>query len=273
MRSKHKIVTLAVVATLTLLMPSCKHHRYAYLEDAPRNEAMDIVNNYNTTIYPDDLLYIYVYSQIQTSVLPFNEETNKTMQDASGRVVKTDSKIKGYRVDGRGMIQFPLLGEIKASKMTLDGLAREIEARLVEGRYVKDPLVTVSLMNFRVTVIGEVNKPGLLHGLGNRMTILEAIALCGDVTMDGLRERVTVVHQGDSDVVVDTVDLTSKRLLESPCYYMRSGDIVYVEPIDNKKRMATRSETWPQYLTTSVAAIRAAALIVYRYVIIGKRLN
>ena len=271
MTIRHHIATVAALAVLTLLLPSCKQHRYAYLKDAPRNEQMPIENNYSTTIFPDDVLYIYVYSNLQTSVLPFNEETNKTMQDPSGRSVVTDSHIKGYHVENNGMIHFPILGDIKASGLTLDGLAREIEARLIEGRYVKDPLVTVSLMNFRVTVIGEVKQPGLIHGFGNRMTILEAIAMCGDVTMDGLRESVTVVRQGEKDVVVDTVDLTSKSLLESPFYYLHSGDIVYIEPVNRKKRMATSSETWPQYLTTSVAAIRLAAIVVYRYAVIGKQ--
>lgn len=271
MTSRHHIAIVAVLAVLTLLLPSCRQHRYAYLKDAPRNEKMPVQNNYSTTIFPDDVLYIYVYSQLQTSVLPFNEETNKSMQDPSGRNVVTDSRIKGYRVEANGMIHFPLLGDIKASGLTLDGLAREIEARLIEGRYVKDPLVTVSLMNFRVTVIGEVARPGLVNGFGNRMTILEAIAMSGDVTIDGLRDRVTVVRQGDGDAIVDTVDLTSKSLLESPFYYLHSGDIVYVEPINRKKRMATRNESWPKYLTTSVAAIRLAALVVYRYAIIGDK--
>lgn len=255
---------MAIVAAVALLTVSCRQERYIYLSDAPRDTAMAIGNNYTTTIFPDDVLYIYVNSRLKTSVIPFNEETNRSLR---GEV--KESGLKGYLVDSRGMIDFPLLGEIEASGKTLDGLAREVEARLVEGRYVKDPQVTVSLMNFRVTVIGEVKKPSLLHGRGNRMTILEALAECGDITMDGVRNRVTVVRSGAGGVEVDTVDLTSRSLLESPCYYLRSGDIVYVEPVGRKKRMATRNETWPQYLTTSVAFVRLAALVVYRYAILS----
>ncbi|MBR4506480.1 MAG: polysaccharide biosynthesis/export family protein [Bacteroidales bacterium] len=265
MKKRKTISTIVTAVTLAILVASCAHtQKYAYVSDAPRNEEMAIANNYPTTIFPGDQLYIYVYSQNQTAVKPFNEETRDI-------VSKSDNKpIKGYFVDDDGYIEYPILGAISTKGLTLDGLAREIEARMVEGRYVKDPMVTVSLMNFRVTVIGEIKQPQLLHGSGNRMTIFEAIAQCGDVTMDGIRTNVKVIRTNGNTQTIDSVDLTSKTVLDSPCYYLHSGDIVYIEPTPRKKRIAWRDEDWPRYLQIGTQAVRLAYVTVRYYYIMNR---
>lgn len=263
---------ILIVAVAVLLWGCASQQKYVYLEDAPRGEEMEITNNYSTTIFPGDQLYIYTYSQSQVAVQPFNEETREATITDGGqtKVTVKNKEMKGYIVDANGNIQFPVLGDISTKGLTLDGLAREIEARMVEGRYVKDPLVTVSLMNFRVTVVGEVTKPQLLHGSGNRMTILEAIAKCGDVTMDGIRSNVKVIRTDGITQTIDSIDLTSKTMLDSPCYYLHSGDIVYVEPTYRKKRLAWRNEDWPTYMNMGAQAVRLAYHTVY-YLYVIKR--
>lgn len=234
-----------------LLFTACgTQQKYAYLSDAPRNEKMPIVENYGANIYPGDQLYISVYSQTKESTIPFNEETNSAIGAAK--------EIKGYLVSDDGFIIFPVMGRVSAEGHTLESFAHELEARLKEGNYVKDPTVTVTLMNFRVAVIGEVKKPQLVHVNGNRITIFEAIAQCGDITMDGLRDQVTVVRFKEGEYVADTVDLTSRAILDSPYYYLRQNDIVYVEQTDKKKRIATRDEEWPHYVSTGVSAVQLA---------------
>ena len=255
------LAALGIVATLAACSTTQK---YIYINDATRDEEMVITNNYATTIFPGDQLYIYVYSQTPDAVRPFNEETRDVITGSEKK------ELKGHIVDINGNIQYPILGFINTTGLTLDGLAREIEARMVEGRYVKDPLVTVSLMNFRVTVIGEITTPQLLHGKGNRMTIFEAIAQCGDVTMDGIRTNVKVVRTNGISQTIDSVDLTSKTVLDSPCYYLQSGDIVYIEPTPRKKRKAWRDDDWPRYLNIGVQAVRLAYHTVYYYYIINR---
>lgn len=263
-RQKHISPIIAAV-TLAVLAVSCaQQQKYAYVSDAPRGEEKAIANNYSTTIFPGDQLYIYVYSQNQAAVKPFNEETRDAVPNSS------DKPLKGYFVDDDGYIQYPILGAISTKGLTLDGLAREIEARMVEGRYVKDPMVTVSLMNFRVTVIGEITRPQLLHGNGNRMTIFEAIAQCGDVTMDGIRTNVKVIRTNGNIQTIDSVDLTSKTVLESPYYYLHSGDIVYIEPTPRKKRIAWRDDDWPRYLQIGTQAVRLAYTTVRYYYIMNR---
>ena len=247
----HLLLLLATVATLA----SCKsEHRYLYVEDAPHDEPMDIENNYGATIYPGDQLYIYVYSQFSESVKSFNEETNKGNVKAG---------IKGYQVSQSGNIIFPILGRIHVAGKTHDALGREIEARLIEGGYVTDPVVTVSIMNFHVTVIGEVKNPSTIPAIGGRLTIFEALAQCGDVTIDGLRTNVVVVRTNNGTQVVDTIDLTRKEVLNSPYYYLQQNDIVYVEPTPKKKKTAWRDEDWPQYINIGVQSLRVAYTTIY----------
>ena len=258
----------ALVATLFFLtfLASCGAQReVAYISDAERDTAQAILSNFAATIHPGDQLYIYVNSQTPESVIPFNEET-KTM---TGKIVATGKQsgggvVDGYLVTDAGTITFPVLGVLPAVGMTHDSLAHEIEIRLQDGGYVNDAVVTVSLMNFRVAVVGEVNRPREIHVPGIRLTIFEALALCGDVTMYGQRENVIVVRQnmatdgvdpeGDPSmaVVVGQIDLTSKDIFNSPYYYLRSGDIVYVEPTAQKKKKAFRDPNTLNYISVSL---------------------
>ena len=255
-----------ILPVVLLLLVSCKQQKYAYLETAPRHVEMPIAMNYSTAIFPGDVLYIYVYSQTPETVAPFNEESNHTDYTAQlQRYTKVEGfKPRGHLVGSDGSIVFPLLGTISTTGKTADSLAHEIEYRLTAGHYVTDPIVTVSLMNFRVTVIGEVKHPQQLHCEGTRLTILEAIAQCGDLTMDGRPDQVVVVRAHDGTEQIDTVDLTSRSLLESHCYYLQQNDIVYVVPTKKKQRTAYRNEEWPTYLSIGLSAVQIAYTTIYR---------
>lgn len=256
------------MAALLLLAASCSTQRkYAYLDDAPRNEEMAITNNYSSLLMPGDQLYIHVDSKSPQSTEPFNEETNRAKVRANVVTGQIKQEIHGYIVSEEGDIIFPILGRIHASDKTIEQLASYIEGRLVAGRYVRDPQVTVRLMNFRVTVIGEVVKPQQIHVEGTRLTIFEALAMCGDVTMDGLRDCVTIIRMHEDETTVDTIDLTSREVLNSPYYYLHQNDIVYVEPTPKKKRTAWRNEDWPQYITIGAQSLRIAYLLYYRYAV------
>lgn len=260
-----------LIVAVAALISGCSQEKYAYVGDAPRDEAMPINNQTATILQPGDRLYIYVYSLNPTSVRPFNQETNMIVAEGSSK--SRGAEVNGYTISETGSIIFPVVGRIPVAGKTLTEVEREIEARLVEGRLVKDPIVSASLMNFRVTVIGEVKKPQAIEGNGIRMTIFEAIARCGDVTMDGIRSKVTVMRPADGTYTVDTVDLTSRSVLESQFYYLQSGDIVYVEPTKKKKRVAYRDEDWPHYLTTGASTLRLAWTIYYRYMRIERQLQ
>lgn len=242
---------------LLLAIAACSTPKdYAYLKDAPRNEEMPIQNRTETVIKKGDNIYIYVYSQFPETTIPFNQETN---------TLATRKKPHGYDVDDRGDIIFPVIGRVHAEGLTPEDFARELEGKLVAGRYVSDPLVSLKITNYSVTVIGEVMKPSELMCDDNRLSILEAIAKCGDITMDGIRTNVKIIRTIGEDIVVDSVDLTSQALLTSPYYYLQQGDIVYVEPTPKKKRKAYSDDDWPHYIRIGTAAMRLAYLSVYRF--------
>ena len=260
-----------------ILLTACGASReYAYISDAERDSAQAIISTFASTIHPGDQLYIYVASQTPESVIPFNEETNKTATSMAGVPIKPagENIVDGYRVSQAGTISFPVLGTIPAAGMTRDSLAHDIEERLRDGGYVNDPIVTISLMNFRVAVVGEVKQPQELHVTGERLTIFEALAMCGDVTIHGLRNNVAVIRQVSSEGSqfstinpqdsnntgeVGVIDLTSKDIFNSPYYYLQQGDIVYVEPDAHQKRFASRDPNIPQYISLTVASARLLA--------------
>lgn len=245
---------VAAAAMACLLAAACSTPQAPYLSDAVRNIDFDIANLSTPSIQPEDLLYIYVYSQTPESTVPFNEETNRGAYRGPAQ---------GYRVSQSGHIVFPMLGHIEVAGKSMADVASDLERRLRDSNYVDDAIVTVSLMNFHVSVIGEVKRPGVLHCDNGRLTIFEALAQCGDITTDGLRNKVVVVRNGVSDRMVDTLDLTSGTVLNSPYYYLQQNDIVFVEPTPKKRRMAYRDEDWPRYMTMGFSALDIAYRTVY----------
>lgn len=243
-----------------LLLASCGTQReWAYVTDAERDSAQQILQGYANTIHPGDQLYIYVNSMQPEGTIPFNQEahvmplemTRVNTSKNNRQAVMSD--VQGYIVTQEGEILFPLLGKMRVAGITYDSLQALLQQRLRDEGYVIDATVTVSLMNFRVSVMGEVARPRELHVVGDRLTLLEALAMCGDITMDGLRENVVVMRMKNGVATPIEVDLTKKSLFDSEAYYLQQDDVVYVEPSDKKKRVAMRSENWPKYLTTMVA--------------------
>lgn len=271
---------------LVLGMQSCAPtQEMAYIVDAERDSAQKIVTSYANSIHPGDQLYIYVHSQIPESVIPFNQETHtiaaemshvnvvggsngeNVMPETYRRKRKVD--VQGYLVGDDGMIVFPVLGKLHVEGLTYDSLQTMIQNRLIAGDYLYDPVVTVSPMNFRVSVVGEVARPRELHITGDRLTLLEALAMCGDLTQYGVRENVIVVREKNGEAVPLVVDLTKKTLFDSECYYLQHNDIVYVEPNAKKKKLATYDPNMPKnidsYVRLGTAISNMIIMGVYRY--------
>ena len=259
---------------LPLLFVSCHTKEIAYISDAQRDSAQDILAVYTATILPGDQLYIYVESKTPESVIPFNQETHRVTLtgssleylDVSERAVVDQSEsnvrqekqqyvaeVEGYFVSEKGTINFPILGQLSVVGITQDSLKHYLEQRLKEEGYVIDPVVTTKLMNFRVTVVGEVRAPQQIHVPGTRLTILEALAICGDITDYGQRENVVIMRDENGQKTLGEVDLTKKEMLDSPYYYLHNNDVVYIEPNDRQKRMSDRNDDIPRYISMAVS--------------------
>lgn len=244
-----------------------------YYSDAERDSAQRILTTYTNTIHLGDQLYIYVNSETIESVIPFNQETHteavemSRVNSASGsNTVKPMMDtyyqrkavhVAGYLVDEKGFIQFPILGKIQVEGISYDSLQNVIQCRLKAEEYVKDPVVTVSPMNFRVSVVGEVRRPKEIHVTGERLTIFEALAMCGDITDSGMRSNVVVMREKNGVATPIEVDLTKKTIFDSEVYYLQQNDIVYVEPNLAKKRLAQMNSEWPKYVSLGFSVASA----------------
>ncbi len=263
-----------LLLVLPLLFVSCHTKEIAYISDAQRDSAQDILAVYTATILPGDQLYIYVESKTPESVIPFNQETHKVtltgssleyldtlrrgVIDQSKSNISSESQqyvaeVEGYFVSEKGTINFPILGQLSVVGITQDSLKHYLEQRLKEDGYVIDPVVTTKLMNFRVTVVGEVRAPQQIHVPGTRLTILEALAICGDITDYGQRENVVIMRDENGQKTLGEVDLTKKEMLDSPYYYLHNNDVVYIEPNDRQKRMSDRNDDIPRYISMAVS--------------------
>lgn len=269
---------------VVLMFASCRSgQNITYIIDAQRDSAQAIIQSYTSSIMPGDRLYIYVEGINPQSVVPFNQEThrisvaaNRVMNvsnedgvvsefgEDAARVQYLQSDISGYLVNEEGCIYFPVLGKMDVEGMTMDSLGSYLEYRLENEGYVKSPNVTVNLMNFRVTVIGEVRNPRQVHVDGTRLTILEALAISGDITDYGMRNNVIVMRTNNGREEIGEIDLTSASMLESPYYYLHQNDIVYVEPNYKKKRHADEDPNVMSYISMGVSISRLILINNYR---------
>ncbi len=227
---KLKYLFLAII-TVTLISACGSTKDVVYLQDIQFVKNQDIENDYQVTIHKDDLLGITVNSKNEELSLPFNLPL-VSFQIGGG--VAGQQRLMGYLVNQEGNIDFPILGQIHVAGLTRQQLIEYIKDKLISEDLIKDPIVTVQFLNFKVSVLGEVNKPGTFEITGDRVTLLEALSMAGDLSIYGNRERVSVIREVNGKRQIVHHDLRSSDLFESPCYYLQQNDIVYVEP--NKAR-------------------------------------
>lgn len=213
---------------LIVLLASCSAPKEVlYLQDIATVKEENIDKNYEVIIHKDDLLAILVNSKDPELALPFNMPV-VTYQ--IGGQTSVQQRLLGYLVDQNGDIDFPILGKIHVEGLTRMQVTESIKQKLMEEDLIKDPIVTVQFLNFKVSVMGEVARPGTFDISGDRITLLEALSMAGDLTIYGRRDRVAVIREKDGKRRITYHDLRSSDIFQSPCYYLQQNDIVYVEP-------------------------------------------
>lgn len=215
---------------LALLCTGCaSQKKVIYLQDVDPLRQQAITQEYEMIIHRDDLLAIMVNSKDPELAMPFNMPLTTYQLGTSGGSYGMQ-RVLGYLVDAEGNIDFPILGKIKAEGLTRLQLTNLIKNRLIKDDLIKDPIVTIQFMNFKISVIGEVARPGSFTISGDRVTLLEALSMAGDLTIYGKRDRVAVIRERDGKRTTLFHDLRSADIFLSPCYYLQQNDIVYVEP-------------------------------------------
>jgi polysaccharide export outer membrane protein len=221
-----------------LLITSCvSTSTVTYYRGLPDSSMM--VNNLppELAIRKNDILYISVSGKDATVIPEFNFPNVSSLQGNQGGIANAI----GYLVDESGKIDFPRLGRIKADGLTKKQLSESIRTAITE--WVPEGVVTVRLMNFRVTVLGEVGRPGTYTVPNERITLIEALGNAGDVTLFGRKDNVLLVRETDSLRTAVRLNLNDRKFLASPYYYLKPNDYIYVEP--NNVKVNTTSP-WQQ---------------------------
>lgn len=196
------------------------------------------------TVQPEDKISIIVNSRDPQLTDLFNlpvvsRQLGQSLR-TNGASTGNNQGISGYTVNANGEIDFPVIGKIHVAGMKRDEIAQFIKNKLISGNLVKDPVVTVEFMNLCVSVLGEVNNPGRFSIDRDRLTILDALSMAGDLTIYGNRYKVLVLRQEGNTQRTFGIDLTSgEHVYSSPAYYLQQNDVVYVEPNSVKARQAT----------------------------------
>ena len=220
------------------------------------DEGHDITNYDPLHVQANDILYIEVASEEMESARLFNKSSSTT---AGGGVSTQSILLSGYLVAEEGTIDFPLLGKIMLAGLPLDA-AREVLVEKLRVYFVKDPVVTIRLLNFNVNVNGEVSSPGSISVATERITAIEAITQAGDFTPYSRRDSILVIREFDGQRKFGYLDFNSSDVMKSPYFYLQQNDVIYVQP--EKRKLGTVRDKEARYLPWISAATGFIAFVI-----------
>ncbi|MCI6522355.1 MAG: polysaccharide biosynthesis/export family protein [bacterium] len=254
----NKTIKWAFLLAVVILSSCATRKDFVYLQDMDELQEYPMIQKYEAIIHRDDRLSIIVNSKNPELSLPFNVSGSRSYSvGVDGTIsnnevgIISDDKEKGYLVDINGNIDFPVLGELHVEGLTRRQLTELIKKRLVNEELLKDPIVTVNFLNFKFSVLGEVGHVGTFDVKGDRITLLEALAMAGDLTPRSRLDRIAVIREYGNKRRILFHDIRSKDIFMSPYYYLQQNDIVYVEPTSMKATEQTqqRLSAWSMVLS------------------------
>lgn len=262
---------LPLLSMLLLLACSCGlykdkgYKQVSYYQDLDRNgPTRETISNYQPLrIQPGDLLGINVNSPTPEAAATFNTSVNRV--DGNNLDSSPTNPVFGYRVDHSGDIQLPLVGGMKVEGLTTDEIAKQLSAKLVD--YFKTPIVNVRLLNFKISVLGDVMKPDVYTVQNEHININEALSMAGDLNITAKRTNVLLVREENGHRQYITIDLTKKDIFDSPYYYLHNNDVIYVDADKTKYDNVARSYKTNTLVISalSVLAIVVSAFFVYHH--------
>lgn len=212
--------------------------------------------NNNLRIKPDDILTIRVTTPEQEAALPFN----LTKSIASKNSIQGSVELETYLVSDEGTIEFPVIGTMEVEGYTNIELASIIKEKINE--YVIDAIVNVRIMNFQVSILGEVRDPGTFSIEDDHISLPKALGLAGDLTIFGKRENILIVREDNQSTQYAYLDLTDADVMQSPYYNLKQNDIVYVEPKGPRRQSASSLNTASSYLSLVSVLISIGLVII-----------
>ncbi|MDE7161117.1 MAG: polysaccharide biosynthesis/export family protein [Muribaculaceae bacterium] len=240
------------IATAGLMLGGCSTPKnVAYFQDLDQTVVTEVTERKAIRVQPEDKLSIVVTSKDPSLAAMFNLPivSNRAGQSTSvsgtGTTLRTyagnsNDGVANYTVSPEGTIDFPILGTLKIEGMTRNEVAAFIKGELMGRDLIKDPTVVVEFLNVGISIMGEVVSPGRYDLNRDNISLLDALSLAGDLTIQGKRENVLVIREEDGQMKTYRLDLTNAhQMLASPGYYLKQNDIIYVEPNGVRKRQTT----------------------------------
>lgn len=257
----------SVVSLIGLLMGCVSSQKVIYFqgnkaEQPGNNDRISLPESYIPVIKPGDVLSIQVSSLNAEASVMFNPYTPMSaVNNRNGLQTNINGlpEASGYLVSPTGQVDLPLIGLQSVKGLTVSDAGKLIREKL--QTFLKEPTVNVRNLNFRISVLGEVARPSLFTIPNDRITLLEALSLAGDITIYGRRENVLLIREENGDKTFTRIDLTKRDLFRSPYYYMHPNDVLYVEP---GKARITNADQFYQLAPTLLSALSFIAIILTR---------
>ncbi|MDR1335911.1 MAG: polysaccharide biosynthesis/export family protein [Tannerella sp.] len=248
---------------IILLSTSCRVPKdvtyFQGIDNFSRQQWEAMKQTYNTAICPDDMLTINVSSWDPTVVAPFNPSAYGYIPQGERDMNQSVQNLYSYLVDREGNVNFPILGQVHLAGLTVHEANRKLQGLIVE--YAPDALVNVQILNFKVGIFGEVTRTNMYTIPNSRISILDLIAMAGDLTINANRKNILLIRDNEGEKVHVRLDITDPNIMASPFFYLKQNDMVYVEPNKAKIRNANFSSA-QQYTLTIVSTIMTGVNVV-----------
>ena len=263
MKYFNRITKLGIfTVVLTMMFASCvPQKKMLYLKDAEMaaaNISKEYVNDrsVNYKLQPGDNLFIRVLNTVdeRTATSLSGDNTNRMQLSSDASIY-----LQSYTLDEEGCIEMPLTGKIELKNLTIDEARTKLQTEL--GKYVNQTTIIVKLSNFNLTVLGEVTRPGMYKVYQSQINLFEAVSMAGNMTNFAKNSEVRIIRQTDHGSEIVTVDMGQADILESPYYYLKPNDIIYVEPLKIKQWGFT---TFPYSTVFSIISLAATLFVAFR---------
>ena len=260
-----QIKAFALLLGVVVLASCASQKRVIYLQDAQADEQIKIAQDYQIRIKPLDRLTVVVNSRDPELAAPFN--TSTSFNSLTGTPLSTYSSnatsLQIRTVDEDGNLDMPIIGPIQCKgKTRSETWPKEIADKIREGGYISDPTVNIQFADMKISVIGEVARPGQYNITNDRISLLDALSLAGDLTIYGVRSDIKVIREENGVRTTATLDLTSQDIYDSPYFYLQQNDVVYVKPNKYRAQAGEISQNRSFYISLVSTAVSVATLIV-----------
>jgi len=247
-----------------LLLASCAtNKRAAYIQQVQTDIPTAIEQDYQIRIKPFDRLTVTINSKDPELAAPFNAASSyNSLNGLSSYSSSSNGNLQILTVDKEGKIQLPIIGEIDCDGLTRNELAKKIENTIRENGMVHDPIVIIQFADVKFSVLGEVARPGQFSITKDRISLFDALAMAGDLTIYGQRENVALIREENGMRTVHYFDLKNPDILTSPYFYLQQDDVVYVTPNKYKAQAGEINQNRSFYISLVSVAVSVATLLV-----------